>query len=246
MRIPAALNDVSALRPTYGLVSNRGTFPISASLDTVGPMARAIEDVAHVLAAIAGYDRDDPWAIEHAYEDPLAWLDAGVAGRVRIGLPTTLLLRRRRARHRAQRAGRGGRRARRPRRRAARGRRARAPTDAVGVATQLIRAEALALHRERLDADPGRFGEDVRRRLELGTRSPGADVAAALDRMRDWRVRMLRVFDDEHPQQYQPPQAGAQGGIIQQPYQNPGVPPPPANYGSGGSAMQPDPTKPQY
>jgi aspartyl-tRNA(Asn)/glutamyl-tRNA(Gln) amidotransferase subunit A len=150
--------------------------------------------VAHVFAALAGYDRDDPWAIEHAYEDPLAWLDPGSLAGVRIGLPTTFFFDdvepaiARNARAAADvLAGLG-----------AELREIDVPgaDHAVDAATQLIRAEALALHRERLDADPARFGEDVRRRLELGRDISGADVAEAIVRMREWRVRMLRVFDD--------------------------------------------------
>jgi aspartyl-tRNA(Asn)/glutamyl-tRNA(Gln) amidotransferase subunit A len=192
VRIPAALNNVSALRPTYGVVSNRGVFPISASLDTVGPMARTIADVAAVFATIAGYDRDDPWAIEHPYDDPLATLDRGVAG-LRIGLPSTFFFDgvepdiERNVRAAAAVLADLG----------ADVREVDVPgaEHAVDTATLLIRAEALALHRERLAADPGRFGEDVRRRLELGREISGADVAAAIARMRAWRVEMLRVFD---------------------------------------------------
>jgi len=46
IRIPAAFNGVVGLRSTFGLVSVRGAFPISCSLDTVGPMARSAVDVA--------------------------------------------------------------------------------------------------------------------------------------------------------------------------------------------------------
>ena len=41
VRMPAALNGVSGLRPTFGRVSNRGVFPLARSFDTVGPMARS-------------------------------------------------------------------------------------------------------------------------------------------------------------------------------------------------------------
>jgi aspartyl-tRNA(Asn)/glutamyl-tRNA(Gln) amidotransferase subunit A len=52
LRLPASLCGVSGLRPTYGAVSNRGVQPVSVSLDTVGPLARAVTDVAAVLEAI--------------------------------------------------------------------------------------------------------------------------------------------------------------------------------------------------
>ena len=52
LRLPASLCGVSGLRPTYGAVSNRGVQPVSVSLDTVGPLARAVTDMAAVLEAI--------------------------------------------------------------------------------------------------------------------------------------------------------------------------------------------------
>ena len=60
--------------------------PSAPSLDTIGPMARTIADVAEMLAVMAGYDRDDPHAVEHPFDDPRAGLRAGVAG-LRVGLP---------------------------------------------------------------------------------------------------------------------------------------------------------------
>jgi aspartyl-tRNA(Asn)/glutamyl-tRNA(Gln) amidotransferase subunit A len=47
VRIPAALNGVSGIRPTVGRVSLRGVVPVSWTFDTIGPMARRAEDVAH-------------------------------------------------------------------------------------------------------------------------------------------------------------------------------------------------------
>ena len=108
VRIPAALNGVSALRPTYGLVSARGTFPVSAALDTIGPMARTIADVAEMLAVMAGYDRDDPHAVEHPFDEPRGGLHG--RGRRPARRPAApVLLRGRRPRHRREHAGRRGR-----------------------------------------------------------------------------------------------------------------------------------------
>ena len=64
IRLPAALCGVAGLRPTYGAVSNRGVQPVSASLDTVGPLARAVTDLRAVLGAIAGHDPEDPTTCE--------------------------------------------------------------------------------------------------------------------------------------------------------------------------------------
>lgn len=57
---PAAFCGVTGLRPTFGLVSRAGAMALSPSLDKVGPMCRTAEDCGHVLAVIAGGDRNDP------------------------------------------------------------------------------------------------------------------------------------------------------------------------------------------
>lgn len=75
VRVPAGFCGVTGLRPTHGLVSNRGVLPVSASMDTVGPMARRIEDVARLLVAIAGYDREDPTSVDRRVDASL--LDTG-------------------------------------------------------------------------------------------------------------------------------------------------------------------------
>ncbi len=57
---PAAFCGVTALRPTYGLVSRHGAMPLSWTLDKLGPFCRSAEDCGLVLEAIAGSDREDP------------------------------------------------------------------------------------------------------------------------------------------------------------------------------------------
>ncbi len=54
IRIPAALCGVVGLKPTTGQVSTRGVFPLSWSLDTVGPLAKTVDDAMLVLNAILG------------------------------------------------------------------------------------------------------------------------------------------------------------------------------------------------
>ena len=51
---------IVGLKPTYGLVSRRGVFPLSFTLDHVGPMTRTVADNALLLDAIAGHDPADP------------------------------------------------------------------------------------------------------------------------------------------------------------------------------------------
>ena len=57
---PAAFCGVTALRPTYGLVSRYGAMPLSWTLDKLGPFCRSAEDCGIVLEVIAGSDRRDP------------------------------------------------------------------------------------------------------------------------------------------------------------------------------------------
>ena len=60
IRIPAALCGLTGLKPTYGLVSLHGAVPLSPTLDSIGPLARTVEDAALLTAAIAGRDPRDP------------------------------------------------------------------------------------------------------------------------------------------------------------------------------------------
>ena len=60
VRIPASLCGLTGLKTTYGLVSLRGAVPLSTSLDTIGPLAHTVEDVALLTAALAGPDPADP------------------------------------------------------------------------------------------------------------------------------------------------------------------------------------------
>lgn len=54
VRIPAAWNDLVGLKTTSGRVSLKGVVPLCAKFDTVGPLARSVEDAALMLAALEG------------------------------------------------------------------------------------------------------------------------------------------------------------------------------------------------
>ena len=60
VRNPASACGIVGLKPTYGLVSRRGVFPLSFTLDHVGPLTRSVADAALLLDAIAGHDPADP------------------------------------------------------------------------------------------------------------------------------------------------------------------------------------------
>ena len=91
IRAPAAVNGIVGLKPTHGRTSTRGVFPMSPTLDTVGPMARTVQDVALLLGVIAGPglpDRDgysDLGALAEPVPDYVAGLDGDLSG-VRVGV----------------------------------------------------------------------------------------------------------------------------------------------------------------
>jgi aspartyl-tRNA(Asn)/glutamyl-tRNA(Gln) amidotransferase subunit A len=75
IRVPAACCGIVGLKPSYGLVPIRGVLPLAWSFDHVGPLARTVEDVALVLAAIAGYDPEDMYSAEFVATDYTAVAD---------------------------------------------------------------------------------------------------------------------------------------------------------------------------
>jgi Asp-tRNA(Asn)/Glu-tRNA(Gln) amidotransferase A subunit family amidase len=176
IRLPAALNGVAGIRPTWGRVSNRGSTPCAASFDTIGPLARRVEDVAAALAVTAGFDPLDPATFDVPVADYAGALGLGVEG-LRIGVL---------ARWMDAAADPG----------VAAGVRA-----ALGVLAELgaevvevelpgaedgvagfgasAMCEAAAFHAGRMARDPGGFGADVRTRLERGALVPGTAYAEA-------------------------------------------------------------------
>jgi aspartyl-tRNA(Asn)/glutamyl-tRNA(Gln) amidotransferase subunit A len=52
VRIPAAFNDLVGLKTTSGRLSLKGVVPLCARFDTVGPLAKTVEDCAHLLAVM--------------------------------------------------------------------------------------------------------------------------------------------------------------------------------------------------
>jgi aspartyl-tRNA(Asn)/glutamyl-tRNA(Gln) amidotransferase subunit A len=85
VRNPATCCGIIGMKPTYGAVSLSGVFPLTHSLDHVGPMTRTVEDNAILFHAIAGHDPDDPTTTNRATPDCLKDLQAGLKG-VRIGV----------------------------------------------------------------------------------------------------------------------------------------------------------------
>jgi aspartyl-tRNA(Asn)/glutamyl-tRNA(Gln) amidotransferase subunit A len=186
VRVPAALCGITGLRPTYGRVSTVGCFPLSWSVDTVGPMARSADDVARMFAVMDGYDERDPTSLPRPSarrRDHIDGLRVGIAG----GFFSTTDSEINAAVHEAA-----------------------TVLDDLGAAivevavpataaihddtATIIRADALALHFERYRTEPERFGDEIRERLRLASAITGSQLAAALRRAHEWRRAVRTVF----------------------------------------------------
>ncbi len=86
IRQPAALTNLTGLKPTYGRVSRWGMIAYASSLDQAGPLARSAEDCALLLQGMAGFDPLDSTSIDEPVPDYSASLNGSLQG-LRIGLP---------------------------------------------------------------------------------------------------------------------------------------------------------------
>ncbi len=86
IRQPAALCNLTGLKPTYGVVSRYGMIAFASSLDQGGPMAASAEDCALLLNTMVGFDERDSTSLNRPVEDYARDLDKPLNG-LRIGLP---------------------------------------------------------------------------------------------------------------------------------------------------------------
>ncbi|HLH17492.1 MAG TPA: amidase [Bryobacteraceae bacterium] len=187
IRIPAAFCGTVGLKPTYGVVSRYGTFPLGYSLDHMGPLTASVRDAAVVLNAIAGHDPRDPASSRRAVPDYLPPAECAIRG-LRIGVPENFYFERidpevegsvRSALARAESLGASLRPVRVP------------DMDALNaVARILLLAEASAVHEAHLRRDRSRFGADVLALLDQGRLIPAPDYVNA----QRLRRRMAREF----------------------------------------------------
>jgi aspartyl-tRNA(Asn)/glutamyl-tRNA(Gln) amidotransferase subunit A len=80
VRIPAALCGTVGLKTTVGQVSRAGVFPLSWSLDSVGPLTRSVQDAALVYQCMQGTDPQDASTACTMPQDVLSGLADGVYG----------------------------------------------------------------------------------------------------------------------------------------------------------------------
>ena len=89
IRGPAAANGIAALKPTHGLLSRDGIIPLALSLDTAGPMARNVHDLALALGVMTGVDATDAATRQSEGRflvDYTKGLDPAALGGARIGV----------------------------------------------------------------------------------------------------------------------------------------------------------------
>ncbi|WP_051361879.1 amidase family protein [Solimonas soli] len=89
VRGPSSVNGIVGLKPTNGLVSRDGIIPLALSLDTGGPMARSVTDIAVALNVLAGVDPADDMtkrAEGRVEKDYTAYLKKGALKGRRIGV----------------------------------------------------------------------------------------------------------------------------------------------------------------
>ena len=179
IRIPAALCGIVGMKPTYGRVSKRGVFPLSWSLDHVGPMTRTVEDNALVLNALAGHDPQDFYSVDLPLEDFTRDLERTLSG-VGVGVPVSFYTEYVDEEVEAH------------------IREAAAVFDTLGAKIRevempnlwetlraqrlILAAEAYAVHEERLENEPEKFNEEIRERLLDGANRRAHHYANARQR----------------------------------------------------------------
>lgn len=89
VRQPASLCGIVGLKPTYGRISRFGLVAFASSLDNIGIFGQTSQDVARVLGAIAGRDKNDSTSAEVAVPDYLESISDDIKGK-RIGIPRAL------------------------------------------------------------------------------------------------------------------------------------------------------------
>ena len=167
IRIPAALCGTVGMKPTFGRVSKWGVFPLSWSLDHVGPLTRTVSDNAMILNVLAGHDPADPHSADRPAEDFTRDLERGLRG-TSLGLPSSFYFEHvdeeveSRVREAAEVFSSLG----------AEVREVEIPNlwDTLKAQRLILAAEAYAVHEERLKNEPEKFGEEVRERLMDGER----------------------------------------------------------------------------
>lgn len=171
VRIPSAWNNLVGLKTTAGRVSLEGTVPLCLRFDTVGPLARSVEDATHMLAMLEGgtpadlrganlkgrrfadlqtVAKDDLRAEPRvAYEDALDRLREAGADILPLEVPEL--------------------------------------ADAMGLSGVLYTTEAYGLWRDVIEANPDVMYPEILERFRAGRNASGPDYVAAWSRLKACR-----------------------------------------------------------
>jgi AtzE family amidohydrolase len=85
IRVPASLCGVWGLKPTFGRLSRRGTYPFVHSIDHLGPFADSLRGLSLAYDALQGVDAHDPGCHANRIESVTVALEQGIHG-LRIGI----------------------------------------------------------------------------------------------------------------------------------------------------------------
>ena len=91
VRLPSSACGLVGIKPTQGLISRTGVFPLSNSLDTVGPLTRSVADAAKILQIIAGNDHKDMSSVSVKIPEYIFEMEKGIQD-LKIGLPKNYFL----------------------------------------------------------------------------------------------------------------------------------------------------------
>lgn len=86
VRLPASFCGVVGLKPTYGRVSRYGLFAMASSLDQIGPITKTVKDSAILLQIISGFDPKDSTTAKTDVPDYLSQIEGSIQG-LRVGVP---------------------------------------------------------------------------------------------------------------------------------------------------------------
>lgn len=86
IRQPAAYCGVTGLKPTYGRVSRYGLIAYASSLDQIGPVGRNVKDCAALFEVLAGHDEKDSTSSGQTLESWEELVSGGMEG-MKIGVP---------------------------------------------------------------------------------------------------------------------------------------------------------------
>ena len=91
IRQPASLCGIVGLKPTFGSCSRWGIVAFASSLDQAGPLTNCVEDAGHILNAISKHDFNDTTSSNHRRDNYVANIHDKIDGKIKIGIPSDYL-----------------------------------------------------------------------------------------------------------------------------------------------------------